>query len=152
MNNFDHKNNKQVTFTIGDSVIIAGTNISGYLVKIKHNKCYVEANGKEIQTTLDKISTKQLRQTPKKGKKLKSPNNRTLELDLHRYRKDEAIEELQNFLNNAILNDVNKIIIIHGHGTGIIKKAVQAFLSKSDHVASFKLDEMNTGQTIAYLR
>lgn len=57
--------------------------------------------------------------------------------DLHRLTVDEAIESLDKFLDSAILNGVNAVRVIHGNGTGRLKRGVRAYLKGSPYVASF---------------
>ena len=44
-----------------------------------------------------------------------------------------------------------KVIIIHGNGTGIIKKTTQQTLRKNKYVKSYKIDNFNDGQTVVEL-
>ena len=57
--------------------------------------------------------------------------------DLHRLTLDEAIESLGKFLDSALLNGVPTLRVIHGHGTGRLKKGIRAYLKESPYVASF---------------
>ena len=45
-----------------------------------------------------------------------------------------------------------KIIIIHGNGNGILKKATQELLKKNKKIKEYKIDNFNTGMTIATLK
>ena len=59
------------------------------------------------------------------------------EINLIGQRAEEALEHVDKFLDSAAMASVNRVRIIHGHGMGILKKAVAAFLQKSPHVATF---------------
>jgi len=68
---------------------------------------------------------------------------------------EEAIEQVDKFLDSAALASVNRIRIIHGHGMGILKRAVAEFLQHNPHVARFygaPQSEGGAGATIVELR
>ena len=63
-----------------------------------------------------------------------SPSN---ELNLIGKTTDEAIDLTDKFLDAAFLNGLSEVRIIHGHGTGALRKAVTEFLKEHPHVAKF---------------
>ena len=68
---------------------------------------------------------------------------------------EEALEQVDKFLDSAALASVNRIRIIHGHGMGILKRAVAEFLEHNPHVARFygaPQSEGGAGATIVELR
>jgi DNA mismatch repair protein MutS2 len=70
-------------------------------------------------------------------------------------RAEEAIDEIDRFLDHAALAGVVRVRIVHGHGMNVLKKAVGAFLRKSPHVEKFYPageQEGGTGATIAELK
>jgi DNA mismatch repair protein MutS2 len=77
------------------------------------------------------------------------------EINLIGKRAEEAIEEVDKFLDSAALASVDRVRIIHGHGMGVLKRAVNDYLGKSPHVSRFypaAPAEGGTGATIAELR
>lgn len=72
-------------------------------------------------------------------------------LDLHGYDKETARVATNDFINDNIFLKNNKILIIHGKGTGIVKKSVHEALSHSRNVIKYHTDNLNNGCTIAYL-
>jgi DNA mismatch repair protein MutS2 len=77
------------------------------------------------------------------------------EINLIGRRAEEAVEELDKFLDSAALASVNRVRIVHGHGMGVLKRAVGEFLSRSPHIARFypaSQAEGGSGATIAELR
>ena len=64
----------------------------------------------------------------------KSQNN---ELNLIGKTTDEAVDLTDKFLDAAFLNGLNEVRIIHGHGTGALRKAITEFLREHPHVARF---------------
>ena len=68
---------------------------------------------------------------------------------------DEAVLELDKYLDDAYLAHLSEVRIVHGKGTGALRKAVQNFLRKNKHVDSYRNGEYNeggAGVTIAKLR
>ena len=68
---------------------------------------------------------------------------------------EDALAELDKFLDSAALASVNRVRIVHGHGMGVLKRAVGDFLASSPHIARFypaPQSEGGSGATIAELR
>ena len=77
------------------------------------------------------------------------------EVDLRGMMTDEAIGALDLFLDNAVLGKLNEVRIIHGKGTGAVRKAVRDHLKRSRYVKSFRpgrYGEGEDGVTIAELK
>ena len=71
-----------------------------------------------------------------KGITPKSQRNASRELDIRGFASDEGIMELDRFLDEAVLAGVETATIIHGKGTGVLKKAVRAHLKGHPSVAT----------------
>lgn len=72
-------------------------------------------------------------------------------LDLHGYTYDMAFVKTNDFIiENYLLNN-DKLVIIHGIGQGIVKKACHDALKNNKYVKTFKLDNFNVGCTIIEL-
>ena len=77
------------------------------------------------------------------------------ELNVIGQRAEEAIENVDKFLDSAALASVHRVRIIHGHGMGILKKAVSEFLGSNPYVSRFypaTQSEGGAGATIVELR
>lgn len=62
-------------------------------------------------------------------------------LDLRGERVEEALDELEAYLDKASLANLTPVYIIHGHGTGALKSAVREFVSSSPYVAKYRVGE-----------
>ena len=62
-------------------------------------------------------------------------------LDLRGERVEEALDELEAYLDKASLANLSPVYIIHGHGTGALKSAVREFVSTSPYVAKYRVGE-----------
>jgi DNA mismatch repair protein MutS2 len=69
------------------------------------------------------------------------------ELDLRGYRVEEALIEVDKFLDEAILSGLNEVYIIHGKGTGALMKAIHEFLDRHRRVKSKGFPKWNLGDT-----
>jgi DNA mismatch repair protein MutS2 len=77
------------------------------------------------------------------------------EINLIGQRAEEACDQVEKFLDNATLAQVERVRIIHGHGMGVLKKAVADLLKHSPHVEKYYVappEEGGAGSTIAVLK
>lgn len=77
------------------------------------------------------------------------------ELDLHGLRVHEALEVLDKFLDTAVTQHLGMVKIIHGHGSGKVRKAVRDFLTGHHHVREFHFGDPAQGGlavTVAHLK
>ena len=72
-------------------------------------------------------------------------------IDLHGYDIESARVKTNDFVEEAMALKYQQIVIIHGIGTGAVKKSVHDTLSKNKNVKEYKLDNFNTGCTIVTL-
>jgi DNA mismatch repair protein MutS2 len=87
----------------------------------------------------------------------KSPDSKfqNNELNLIGKTTDEAVDLADKFLDAAFLNGLTEVRIIHGHGTGALRKAIAEFLANHPHVAKFAsapLDKGGSGATVVNLK
>ena len=69
------------------------------------------------------------------------------ELDVRGMALDEAIPEVQKFLDDALLSSLGEVSIIHGNGTGILRAGIQDCLRRHPCVSSFRLGRYGEGET-----
>jgi DNA mismatch repair protein MutS2 len=67
------------------------------------------------------------------------------ELNVIGQRAEEALEQVEKFLDNAMLADVDQVRIVHGHGMGILKRAIAELLAKHPNVEKFHAAEQKEG-------
>ena len=66
-------------------------------------------------------------------------------LDLRGTRVEEALDELEAYLDKASLANLTPVYVIHGHGTGALKSAIREFISTSPYVAKYRPGEDTEG-------
>ena len=77
------------------------------------------------------------------------------EINIIGKRAEEACDEVERFLDHAAMASVDRVRIVHGHGMGILKKAISDLLKKSPHVEKYYAaspNEGGTGATVAELK
>ncbi len=80
---------------------------------------------------------------------------RVSEVNVIGERADEAVEKVERFLDSAVMATASRVRIVHGHGMGILKRAIHELLRTSPHVAKFydaQQFEGGTGATIVEIR
>jgi len=147
-------------FKIGDYVRIKNTNLVGNILRITRNKYSICVNCKLLTISKDLVEL---------DEKLKSKTNNRCkvtydiniqpdynnEIMLRHKTREEAIYELDKFIDGAIINKVGIVRIIHGKNGGILRDAVHEYLKKNKNIESFKLAGYFEGQfgvTIANLK
>jgi DNA mismatch repair protein MutS2 len=65
------------------------------------------------------------------------PKNIPRELDLHHHHIDDALRIIDKYLDTAFIYQKSPIYLIHGHGTGKLRKAIREFLATHSQVESF---------------
>lgn len=73
------------------------------------------------------------------------------QIDIHGETSSTCIAVIKSFINDNIKLKNKNIIIIHGKGTGILKKATHEYLKTCKNVKKYYIDGLNDGQTIIEL-
>lgn len=66
-------------------------------------------------------------------------------LDLRGMSAEDGIDKVESFLDEASLANLSPVYLIHGNGTGILRKAVRAYLKTSPYVSKFRAGEKTEG-------
>ncbi len=81
--------------------------------------------------------------------------NVRMEINVIGQRADEAVEAVDKFLDEAVMNSLAQIRVVHGHGTGALRRAVAELLNDHPHVSRFTAapqDQGGAGATVVELR
>ena len=139
---------------VGDDIIVTAYGQRGTLInKVKDGKWeaqigLIKMTLKEDEFTLVKVQEEA--QKPKKKqvnvvKKSQKSTGPRARLDLRGKRYEEAMQELDEFIDQALLNNMAQVDIIHGIGTGVIREGVTKYLRRNKHVKSFGYAPQNAG-------
>lgn len=139
---------------VGDDIIVTAYGQRGTLLAQLKDKRW-EAQVGLIKLTLKEdefslVKLKEEAQQPKKRavkvvKKAATGKEPRARLDLRGKRYEEAMQELDAFIDQALLNNMSQVDIIHGIGTGVIREAVGKYLRRNKHVKSFGYAPQNAG-------
>lgn len=138
---------------VGDEILVISYGQRGTLVKqLKDGRW--EAQVGLIKMTLDEkefnlIKAEKEAAQPKKRQvnvvKRSNTSGPRARLDLRGKRYEEAMQELDGFIDQALLNNMAQVDIIHGIGTGVIREGVTKYLRRNKHVKSFEYAPQNAG-------
>lgn len=73
-------------------------------------------------------------------------------LDLHGFDRDYARIMINDFIRDCYIMKERRAVIIHGIGSGILRKTTQEVLKHNNYVDEVRLDIFNSGQTIVSLK
>ncbi|HAC70453.1 MAG TPA: endonuclease MutS2, partial [Arcobacter skirrowii] len=129
-----------VDFKVNDRVKYRNT--KGSILSIKGAKAFIETDaGLKMQVLLSELK-RSGNPLPKPKKKVSlnvaKPQSGDIKLDLHGQRAEEAIENLDKFISDALLAGFEEVLVYHGIGTGKLAFAVKEFLKKHPKVKSFE--------------
>ncbi|UZP68385.1 Smr/MutS family protein [Desulfovibrio mangrovi] len=123
-------------------------------VKIDLSGVSMWAEGKDL-ALVDEKGSAGPKASVVSGATVKAERNIALRLDLRGMRTDVALSELSRFLDKALLGSVSQVEIVHGRGTGILRKEVHRLLREFPAVSEFRLapeDMGGDGMTIVDFR
>lgn len=115
----------------------------------------ISARQEEVRVAEDDAAQKQTQKIVQRAQHQLRSLGASPELDLRGMMTDEAIAVLDQFLDSAMLGKLNEVTIIHGKGTGAVRKAVREHLKRSRYVKSFRpgrYGEGEDGVTVAELK
>ena len=148
--------------SVGDTVKVLSYGQQGVITKkLADHEFEVQIGILKVKVTdrdVEKISTQAV---PKKAERavrssrgLRS-TRASSELDLRGQRYEEALTNLDRYIDSSLLAGLNTVTIIHGIGTGAIRNGVQQYLKRNRHVKSYSYAPANqggTGATIVHLQ
>lgn len=153
---------------VGSIVRIDGQDTYGEVVEIKGKKAVVESNSIRMTIALARLTATKKKVIP--VDKTSVQNNRFQSIyndinekrkhfnptiDLRGQRADEAMENLQHFLDDAQLLSEKELRILHGKGYGILKQIIRDYLMGNRDVKSFQSERLELGGdgiTVVHLR
>ena len=149
---------QNVDFAIGEEVLVKTMNQNGKILKLMpDNRIQVQTGILKLVVSTDDIVKIQKKKTNKfkNFASLKRTSQVRGEIDLRGMNADEAIAELETYMDRAMLTGYHEIYIIHGKGTMVLRKKIHEYLRTSKYVAEFKdanQNEGGVGCTVATLK
>ena len=146
---------------VGDQVKVLSYGQTGTITKKLAEHEYEVQMGiikvKVSDRDIEKIGPQQKSQSKPKVRAVSASRRSNIrsELDLRGQRYDEAMTNLDRYIDSALLSGLDVVTIIHGIGTGAIRKGVWQYLKTSKHVKSYNYapaNEGGNGATIVHLQ
>lgn len=151
---------------IGDTVTIPKMGKSGTVIALPDDKGVVMVQIGAMKTRvpldtlrLEKSADNTQKKQPKRNAVITSKSQMTrkasLELDIRGCTVDEGTMMVDQFIDGAVMSGLHCVTIIHGKGTGVLRRAIHEHLRKMKHIKEFRLGlygEGEDGVTIVTLR
>ena len=137
----------------GDLVEITHLNTRGTVLSLPDSRGEVQLQA-GIMKLKANLSQLRLVEEPKKKKQVSSVQVNTgamertvrMSCDVRGLALDEALEEVDQYLDEAVLAGLNEVTIVHGKGTGILREGIQRALKTNGHVKSFRRGQYGEGE------
>ena len=152
------KSHKQLTakdLHIGDSIKVLSLNLKGTVSTLPDAKgnlfvqmgiLHSQVNIRDLEKLDDTVITGGNFSKTGSGKiKMSKSASVSTEINLLGKTVDEAIMELDKYLDNAYIAHLPSVRIVHGKGTGALRKGVHNYLRRQKHVKSYRLGEFGEG-------
>jgi DNA mismatch repair protein MutS2 len=133
----------------GDHVEVAGSGIRGELLEVNGDRARIRRGGMRFE-----VPARQLRiveaERPREQVVVQiappaEADEQGTQLDLTGLRVRDAVDTLAAFLDRAVRTGAGEVRVVHGVGTGALRRAVHQFLSTSPYCAKFHEADMATG-------
>ena len=147
------KKKKNENISLNDYVEIKSLGIKGKVTRVNGNRITItSSDGISYNATKDLCEIidapkESLKSTINVDKFIMNQKNVSHSLNLVGYHIDEGIAALDKYLDDCILQGLKNVKVIHGFGSGQLKKAIHEYLKTKKSVESFKLgDQLDGGQ------
>lgn len=158
-----HENQKPVNhenhvYQVGDVVKVLSANRQGEVLSInKKGILTIDMSGLKVNAKSEEAMFVSKKVKPKKVrsniKAVRKSSNQSVELNIIGQRYEEAMLNVDKFLDNALVNNYSMVRIIHGMGTGALRNGVRQLLKKNKNVVSYRdggPNEGGLGATLVY--
>lgn len=140
------KEKQKQAFKEGQSVIVQSLGQNGTLIQKEDGEWIVQMGMLKMRLPESDLIVSKEEEKEAKGTSFYGATSSVRpELDLRGERVEAALSKLDQYLDQALLANYKKVTIIHGHGTGAVRKAVQQAMSKNSRVKNYKAAPANQG-------
>ena len=150
------KTYKPSDFKLGESVKVLSMNLSGTISSLPDSRgnvtvqmgilrSQVHISDLEIIEEQNPYAPKNMRRTGSGKIKMSKSLSVSPEINLLGKTVDEAVAELDKYLDDALLSHLNSVRVVHGKGTGALRKGIHEYLRRQKHVKSYHLAEFGEG-------
>ncbi len=138
---------------VGDEVEIVHLNTKGVVLNKPDDKGEVQLQAGIMKLKAHLSQLRLIKEPPKKQavrvstKTSAAIRSVPMELDIRGKATDEALPEVDQYLDEAVLASLGEVSIIHGKGTGVLRANIQQHLRHHPHVKSFRLGVFGEGES-----
>ncbi|MBR7071683.1 MAG: endonuclease MutS2 [Clostridia bacterium] len=142
--------------SVGDTVLLSDFNREASVLAVdeRGKRAQVLSGSMKLWVSFDslRLSKKKANTSAQKTRRVtglfsRAERNVKGEIDLRGMASDEAILEVDRYLDQAVLSGIETVHLIHGKGTGTLRKAIQAHLKKHRLVKSYRLGTFGEGES-----
>ena len=140
--------NGGLTIDVGTRVTVGALGLEGVVVELHGKHAEVDVRGKRLRAALRDLRAIGGTAPPPKVRvnvELQPRTGSLTELNVIGHSVDEALTRLEKFLDETLTTDIREVRIVHGHGTGQLRRAIGAFLKEHPLVAKFDTAPQNQG-------
>ena len=136
---------------IGAKVAIGGLGLEGIVISLDGNRAEIDVRGKRIQAKVKELRVIDGPKGPSPPGKvrvnvdLKPREGMLSELNVIGMTVDQAVDRVSRFLDDTLVTDLHEVRIVHGHGTGQLRKGIQQFLKGHPQVTKYYAAPDNQG-------
>ena len=147
-NEEDEELDNHEPINVGDTIKIISTGQVGKVMEINKDRVDLDVNGISLKTKLSNIKKTRAPQVKVKKKHVDKIFKRAdKEVVLVGMRCEEAIDVLSKYLDDAYGANMTQVKIVHGIGTGALRKAVWDYLKKCKYIKNFHYGDAYDGST-----
>ena len=148
---------RKVDYKVGDKVFVNSLNQFANVLKINGGKETVQVQAGILKLEVSMDDVKVVKEKAKKEYNTFSHTKTSVrnEIDLRGKMVDEAVYELETYLDRAVMNSYTEVYIIHGKGTGALREGILNYLKKCRYVKEYRLGghgEGGLGCTVVTLK
>lgn len=150
-----HKVLKPNQIRLGDSVKVVSMGLKGSVSSLpdKNGRLFVQCGIIRSQVSLsdlvlleeETVKTEKMQRSSSGKLKMSKSYSVSTEINLLGKTVDEALSELDKYMDDAYLAHLPSVRIVHGKGTGALRKAVHGYLRKNRVIKTFRLGEFGEG-------
>ena len=122
---------------VGDVVELRDSKIRGELITLQGSRARIRSGGMTFEVPAEQVRKSHEKREQTLRVRVDTGPAAMPELNLLGLRVHEALPRLEEFLDRAVLNHQNSVRIVHGMGTGALRRAVREFLADSPYCASY---------------
>lgn len=150
------KKHKPSDFKLGESVKVLSMNLTGTVSSLPDSRgnvtvqmgilrSQVNISDLEIIEEPSPYTQKKFSRTSRGKIAMGKSLSVSPEINLLGKTVDEAVAELDKYLDDALLSHLNTVRVVHGKGTGALRKGIHEYLRRQKHVKSYHLAEFGEG-------